>query len=912
MGWVSPYTGSGENWSDISKAYDNDEATTAWSFSETDGLVLNSRSTIYCDKVRIYALDYPGVDPNIYIELFYGGIWRSVYYGTIDRDKWVEIPLDFTVETDRVRITFNADGYRHQVYEFDFYSIVAPEVSTQEATNIEATTATGNGTVISTGDENPTRYIEWGTSPGNLPNHVSAGVGGVGPYTANLTELPPGTTIYFRARATNSAGTGYGVQKFFKTKSVAPEVETDACSDVKVTSFDANGDITDDGGDTITTRGFHYSKVFDDFEWGVFDAEERFEWGVDTDPLSDSGGTVMWTIIAGGDSKAEIDDEEGIPYSGTRCARLYRDGSNNPRAYFSQGAIDSSQILFARVRKDTNSDIALYYGHDGKVIQVYYDPNENLVYYDGSAHDTGVDIDVEEWATLAIKNVDWSAGTFDIYHNGILAKSGATMRTASSWNGTLSFYNRQGDSNAWLDEVVVGHVPLDDSGGAITWTITAAGASKVEIDTAQHYSGTRSARFYRDGTNNPSADFAQAPLTNGQVLSVWVRKDGTSRPMIYAGDGSKLINCGYDSDENLEWVDDGGAQDTDVDITVGSWALLEIKNVDWDAGTYDIYHNGILAKTGAVMRTHTGWNGIIRFYNLTGTSEAWLDNVAVWDVEDESDSYSEGEYSLEITGLDPATTYYVQAFAENAAGFGYGNVVSAETALIIEGSSEFSGIGTIESQAILVIPAQSEFSGVGTILSDSLVNVLGSGEFSGIGTITSSSYLFVIGQGQILGEGTITSNAYLFIVGQGEILGEGTILSSGLLDILGSSEFIGEGIITSNAYLVISGSGEILGIGAIDSSSHLFIIGQGEILGEGIVLSSGEIWYCRPSRVPISQMSIKRMPVGRISGSRIPTGRMPRKQIPVSRISVERVSSSQLPIERKDESELPPCRGTKR
>ena len=220
--------------------------------------------------------------------------------------------------------------------------------------------------------------------------------------------------------------------------------------------------------------------------------------------------------------------------------------------------------------------------------------------------------------------------------------------------------------------------PLSDDGGAIDWTISVAGTSKAEIDTAQHYSGTRSARLYRDGTNHPSAYFTQSPLTNDQVLSVWVRKDTNAQFGLYHGNGVKAITVWYSPTEELTYYD-GSGHGTGVYIDVEAWALLEIRNCDWEAGTFDIYHNGVLAQAGATMRTSSSWNGVIQSYNTEGTSEVWLDEVAVWDVEDESGSFGEGEYSLEITGLDPETTYYVQAFAKNSVGFGYGSVVSQLT-----------------------------------------------------------------------------------------------------------------------------------------------------------------------------------------------------------------------------------------
>ena len=220
--------------------------------------------------------------------------------------------------------------------------------------------------------------------------------------------------------------------------------------------------------------------------------------------------------------------------------------------------------------------------------------------------------------------------------------------------------------------------PLSDSGGAITWTTTAAGTSKAEIDTAQHHTGTRSARLYRDGTNMPKATFSQSPITASQSIHFWFRKDGTSQPSYLHGNGSHIIYVIVGFDEKVYYFD-GSGKDTGATVLINTWYSLSIRNVNWAAHTYDIYLNGVLIKSGAVMLSNPGYSGTVTFVNELGTSEYWLDEVAVWDVEDEDGSFGEGEYSLEITGLDPSTTYYVQAFAKNAAGFGYGNVVSQLT-----------------------------------------------------------------------------------------------------------------------------------------------------------------------------------------------------------------------------------------
>jgi len=117
--------------------------------------------------------------------------------------------------------------------------VVAPTVTTEVADDIEDTTATGNGTITDTGGENATIHgIEWDIDSGApYDNDIHTdGDFGLGAFEDSLTGLPTGTTIYCRAYATNTAGTGYGGEVNFLTKPAAPTnvAATDNLSD-KVT-----------------------------------------------------------------------------------------------------------------------------------------------------------------------------------------------------------------------------------------------------------------------------------------------------------------------------------------------------------------------------------------------------------------------------------------------------------------------------------------------------------------------------------------------------------------------------------------------------------------------------------------------------------------------------------------------------
>ena len=94
-----------------------------------------------------------------------------------------------------------------------------PTVTTNNVSNIAATTATCGGRVTSAGGARVTaRGVCWSTSqnPTVNDNHTTNG-SGTGSFISALTELTPSTTYYVRAYATNSAGTAYGSEKSFTT-----------------------------------------------------------------------------------------------------------------------------------------------------------------------------------------------------------------------------------------------------------------------------------------------------------------------------------------------------------------------------------------------------------------------------------------------------------------------------------------------------------------------------------------------------------------------------------------------------------------------------------------------------------------------------------------------------------------------
>ncbi len=105
---------------------------------------------------------------------------------------------------------------------------LAPTVTTQAATSILTTTATGNGNITYTGGVNPTlRGFCWdlaaNADPDTLDSKVvETGSFSNGAFTGNITGLTPGAQYRVRAFALNSVGISYGTAVTFYALSGEP------------------------------------------------------------------------------------------------------------------------------------------------------------------------------------------------------------------------------------------------------------------------------------------------------------------------------------------------------------------------------------------------------------------------------------------------------------------------------------------------------------------------------------------------------------------------------------------------------------------------------------------------------------------------------------------------------------------
>ena len=150
-------------------------------------------------------------------------------------------------------------AYGNQV-SFTTAQVYLPTVTTNSVTNITENSATCGGNVTFDGGANVTvRGVCWSTSqnPTIADSHTADG-SGMGSFANSMTGLSAGTTYYVRAYATNSVGTSYGNQVSFTTP-CAPAVTTTSVTNITQNSATCGGNVTSNGGASVTARGVCWS-----------------------------------------------------------------------------------------------------------------------------------------------------------------------------------------------------------------------------------------------------------------------------------------------------------------------------------------------------------------------------------------------------------------------------------------------------------------------------------------------------------------------------------------------------------------------------------------------------------------------------------------------------------------------------
>ena len=150
-----------------------------------------------------------------------------------------------------VSVTFNAQQPTQQVV-----------VTTDTPQFITGNSAMGGGNVASNdGTYILVKGLCWATHENPTTNEDSfvEDGSGVGSFSATMTGLNWSTIYYVRAYAVTPSGTVYGEQQSFTTRDGISTLTTDSITSITAISATCGGNITDDGGLSVTARGVCWS-----------------------------------------------------------------------------------------------------------------------------------------------------------------------------------------------------------------------------------------------------------------------------------------------------------------------------------------------------------------------------------------------------------------------------------------------------------------------------------------------------------------------------------------------------------------------------------------------------------------------------------------------------------------------------
>ena len=139
-------------------------------------------------------------------------------------------------------------------------TISVPTLTTTSATEVSAIGAKSGGNISSDGGSPITaRGVVWSTETAPtiaLATKTNDGTG-TGAFASTLVGLSGNTKYYFRAYATNAAGTSYGEELSFTTSTAAllPSITTVTVTEITTSGAKSGGSITADGNSAITARG---------------------------------------------------------------------------------------------------------------------------------------------------------------------------------------------------------------------------------------------------------------------------------------------------------------------------------------------------------------------------------------------------------------------------------------------------------------------------------------------------------------------------------------------------------------------------------------------------------------------------------------------------------------------------------
>ena len=516
---------------------------------------------------------------------------------------------------------------------FTTQAAVAPKVVTKEVKDVDDQSATVQGEVTSDGGAEVTeRGVVYGTSenPTVENSKVTSGAG-IGAFTCNLTGLQPNTKYYVRAYAVNKKGTAYGEQVSFTTLTpiVVPTVMTHVITQIAETTAVAGGNVTSDGGASVTERGVVY--------------------GISENP------TVGNSKVVGGN---------GTGMFTCNLTDLQPNTKYYVRAYAvnSKGTAYGEQVSFTTLEEVKTTAEYVDLGLSVKWATVNVGATKPEEYGDYFAWGETEPKSTYNWSTYKWCNgsettltkycTDGSYGTVDNKTQLELSDDASHVNWGSDWRiPTDAELNELVNECTWTwiaQNGVKGYKVIGSNGNSIFLPAAGFRSNSDELTSSE--------------TGNNGVYASRTLVSFGPSYSLYLFFDNENK-----GWSTMYRYVGY----TIRPV--YGAMPENSLASVTSSAVTQITETTAVAG-------------GKV--TADGGSIVLECGVVYSTSQ----NPTTDDKKITSDDGS-GDYTCNLTGLQPNTKYYVRAYAVNSKGTAYGEQVSFTTLEEVSATPEYVDLG---------------------------------------------------------------------------------------------------------------------------------------------------------------------------------------------------------------------------
>jgi uncharacterized protein (TIGR02145 family) len=514
-----------------------------------------------------------------------------------------------------------------------------PTLTTKALTNITINSATTGGEITSDGRAEITaRGVCWSTSsnPTVTGSHTTDDKG-AGSFTSTITGLTPNTVYYVRAYATNSVGTAYGNEvSFTSTPIVVATLTTTAVTSISLTTAISGGNITADGGGAITAKGVCWATTTNPT--------------ITNDKTSDGTGTGSF-----------VSNLSGLLPTTKYYLRAYATNSAGT-SYGNEVSFTTSSIVVPTLTTAAVTSITLTTAVSGGTITT-----------DGGGAITAKGIC---WSTTTAptitnsKTIDGTGtGTFTSNLSGLLpatkyyVRAYATNNAGTAYGNEVSFTTGQivvptltttAVTSITLTTAISGGNITADGGGTVTvrgvcWATTTN--PTITNDKTSDGTGTGSFISNLAGLVPGTTYYLRAYATNSAGTAYGNELTFTTSPIVVPTLTTTAI--------------------TSITLTTA----VSGGNITADGG-------------GSVTARGVCW--------ATTTNPTIINSLT-------TDGTGSGSFTSNLTGLLPATTYYVRSYATNSAGTAYGNEVSFTTSTIV--------VPTLTTAAVTSITITTAVSG---------------------------------------------------------------------------------------------------------------------------------------------------------------------------------------------------------